>query len=208
MPSFFHGFAIGLSIAAPVGPIGLLCIRRAIAEGRVAGICVGLGAASADAVYGLVAILGLTAITRTLLAYQVAIQTIGGLFLVFLGCSIGQSDAAGPARIAADHERPNLFAAYVSTFVLTLANPTTILSFIGIFAGLGLGSNQTGKFSAAFFIGGVFLGSAAWWILLSSCASAVGQRLQLPHLRWINRAAGALLAGIGACQLAALWLKR
>lgn len=199
MSHFFQGLIIGFSIAAPVGPIGLLCIRRSLAEGRLAGLVSGLGAATADALYGILAALGITAITDLLLGYQRPLQFIGGLFLVYLGIAIMRSnpatDAANPARAK------SLFAAYSSTLALTLANPITILSFLGLFAGLGVVGDQQSPFAAFTLVVGVFLGSAAWWLVLSSAANALGQRLHSGSLRLLNLTSGALIAAFGLWHL-------
>lgn len=203
MLNLWKGLVIGFSIAAPVGPIGLLCIRRALADGRWAGFASGLGAATADALYGVVAAMGLGALTTLLLEYQRWLQLGGGLFLVYLGVSTLRG---GPqqAAVGAKHS-PNLASAYLSTLILTLANPMTILAFLGIFAGLG-GSAGTG--SAGWLVAGVFLGSAAWWLLLSATAGWMGAKLQRGGLRWINLASGALIAGFGVWQLVGLLRSR
>ncbi|MBL9201336.1 MAG: LysE family transporter [Opitutaceae bacterium] len=201
MLNLWKGLIIGFSIAAPVGPIGLLCIRRALAEGRWAGFASGLGAATADAVYGIVAALGLGALTTLLLEHQRWLQLGGGLFLVYLGVATFRA-APQPAAVGEKHPG-NLASAYLSTLALTLANPMTILAFLGIFAGLG-NADRTG--SAALLVAGVFLGSALWWLLLSVTAGWMGERLRRGGLRWVNAASGAVIAGFGVWQLAG-WLR-
>jgi len=154
METLLQGMAIGLAIGAPVGPIGLLCIRRTLADGRALGLATGLGAATADACYGAVAAFGLGVVTRALVGQQLWCRLGGALFLVVLGCRILR---APPARRAADVTAGGLARAYVGTFVLTLTNPATILSFAAIFAGLGL-VTQTNR--AVALVLGVFAGSA------------------------------------------------
>ena len=153
---FARGFAVGLAIAAPVGAIGLLCIRRTLADGRLAGFVSGLGAATADAIYGAVAALGLTAISSPIVTYQTAVRLIGGIFLMYLGVRTTQSHPALDSKTGAAH---GLAAAFSSTLALTLTNPTTILSFAAVFAGLGLGT-ASDRGSAVLMVSGVFLGSA------------------------------------------------
>jgi threonine/homoserine/homoserine lactone efflux protein len=202
---FFKGFLLGFSIAAPVGPIGLLCIQRTLARGRWHGFASGLGAATADALYGLVAALGLSAISQTLLHAQAWIQLGGALFLVGLGLrTISQKDS-GAAR--EDRAEAGLGLAYVSVLVLTLANPATILSFLVLFAGLGVGATTAGTASAATFVAGVFFGSAAWWLLLSLLTGVLRHRLERSGRRWVNRLAGASLVGLGGFALVTLWLR-
>jgi len=205
MQTLVKGLAIGFSIAAPVGPIGLLCIRRSLADGRLAGFVSGLGAATADALYGLVAALGLTAVMHALVAHRVWLQVGGGGFLLYLGTAtlLAKPPAVGGANPLA--AAANLRAAYFSVFALTLTNPMTILSFIGIFAGLGLGASAGGATPACWLVTGVFLGSAAWWLLLSTVAGWLGRHLQHSGLRFMNLASGLIIGGFGVWQLAKLF---
>lgn len=202
MPAFLQGLVIGFSIAAPVGPIGLLCIRRSLANGRLAGLVSGLGAATADALYGVVAALGLTAVTRLLLEHQRLLQFGGALFLIYLGVVTFRTPPSTDTAHAAT--APNLPSAYASTFALTLANPMTILSFIGIFAGLGLGASGAGPLASLALVVGVFLGSAAWWLMLSFTAAALGSRLRQGGLRLLNLASALTLSAFGLWQISRL----
>ena len=194
------GLIIGFAIAAPVGPIGLLCIRRSIADGRRAGFVSGLGAATADAIYGATAALGLTAVTNWLLEYRAWLQVGGGLFLVYLGIATLRSRPPTEAARAASTAK--LSAAFGSTLVLTLANPLTILSFLAIFAGAGV-AVERGVLPPGLMVLGVFLGSAAWWLILSGIAGWCGARLERGGLRIVNVIAGAVLLAFGAWQLGA-----
>jgi threonine/homoserine/homoserine lactone efflux protein len=201
--TFFKGLLIGFSIAAPVGPIGVLCIRRAMLEGRLAGFVSGLGAATADAVYGVVAVLGLTAITSVLLEQRTWLQLGGGAFLVCLGLT--KLRAGPPLEIAGSNvPAPNLGAAFVSTLALTLTNPMTILSFVGIFAGVGIGTSDRDTASGTLLVTGVFLGSASWWLLLSFTAGWLGARLQPGGLRLLHVFSGLTIAVFGVGQLVAV----
>jgi threonine/homoserine/homoserine lactone efflux protein len=192
---FLKGLILGFSIAAPVGPIGLLCIQRTLSRGRLHGFVSGLGAATADACYGLVAAFGLTAVISFLLGFQFWLQLGGGLFLLWLGVKtlLGSS---GPAAAAAAQDRTGLGRAFVSVLLLTLANPATILSFFAVFAGLGIDAKSG---SALGLVAGVFLGSATWWLLLSFCAGLFRRHLQDGRLRILNIVAGVSLLGL------ALW---
>jgi threonine/homoserine/homoserine lactone efflux protein len=180
----------------------LLCIRRSLADGRLAGFVSGLGAATADALYGVVAALGLTAITRVLLAHQGWLQLGGGAFLVCLG--VATLRARPPSAAARATAATNLRSAYFSILALTLTNPMTILSFLGIFAGMGIGPGASGVLPACWLVLGVFLGSAAWWLLLSTAAGWLGGRLQHGGLRALNVVSGLIIAGFGGWQLVAL----
>ena len=203
MSHFLSGLALGFSIAAPVGPIGLLCIRCTLTHGRLNGFLCGLGAATADAIYGAIAALGLSAVTSFLLGAQTWLQLGGGLFLVWLGWKTLR--AKPPAPRSADALAAGARAGgYFSTLFLTLANPMTILSFVGIFAGLGLGATAGSTRSAGWLVLGVFLGSAAWWLVLSAAAGWLGGRLQHGGLRALNLASGLIIAAFGFWQLATL----
>ena len=198
MIQFFKGLVIGFSVAAPVGPIGLLCIRRSIAHGRTVGFVSGLGAATADAVGGVIAALGITAVIAVFTAHRGALQVGGGLFLGYLG--IAMMRARPPAEAARAQKATSLWSAYLSTFVLTLMNPMTILSFLGIFAGAGIAAAKDWAEGLA-MVGGVFCGSTLWWMILSALASALGARLEGRGLRLVNVAAGIVILGFGLWQL-------
>ena len=194
-----RGLVIGFSIAAPVGPIGVLCIRRTLADGRAAGLATGLGAASADAIYGFVAAFGLTWVTGMLLGGQAWIRIVGGLFLLYLGA---RTFFARPGDRAASASGVGLAAAYGSTFFLTLTNPMTILSFVAVFAALGLGSSRTDPTSAAALVVGVFVGSALWWLTLSGLVGVFRSRIDARALRWVNRVSGGIIVAFGVLALA------
>jgi threonine/homoserine/homoserine lactone efflux protein len=192
------GGIVGFSIAAPVGPIGALTIRRTLAEGRTVGLLTGLGAATADAAYGAVAAFGLTFVTSFLVEQQTWLSLLGGLFLCYLGV---MTYLAAPAALAAAPRARSLAAAYGSTFALTLTNPATILSFIGIYAGVGLGMGQADYAQAATFVAGVFAGSALWWLLLTAGVGSIRERVSAGGLRWVNRISGAVLLAFGLAVL-------
>jgi threonine/homoserine/homoserine lactone efflux protein len=192
---FLKGLLIGISIAAPVGPIGLLCIRRSLAQGMLAGLLTGLGAATADALYGCIAGFGLTTVSDFLVRQKLWLGLIGGGFLCYLGFRIF---ASKPSSESTDQREVGLLPAYGSTLVLTLANPMTILSFAAVFAGFGLGTTVAPNYPAASkLVAGVFTGSAAWWLLLSSGVGLVRFQVNQRALLWINRLSGGLLLGFG-----------
>ena len=197
------GGLIGFSIAAPVGPIGVLCIRRSLAEGRASGFVSGLGAASADAVYGSIAGFGLSFISGLLVSQQAWLRLVGGVFLFYLGM---RTSLAQPVQRAASLKGDGLFKAYASTFFLTLTNPMTILSFAAIFAGLGLASSRGNYISAGLLVLGVFIGSAFWWLLLSGGVGAYRNKFPTSGLVWVNRISGVIIAGFGLFALAGLLL--
>jgi threonine/homoserine/homoserine lactone efflux protein len=192
------GSIVGFSIAAPVGPIGALTIRRTLAQGRTAGFLTGLGAATADSAYGAVAAFGLTFISGFLVAQQSWLSLLGGVFLCYLGVTTYR---AQPAPVEHSPPARSLLGAYASTVLLTLTNPATILSFVGIYAGLGLREAGTDYAAASAFVLGVFLGSALWWLLLSFGVGTLRERLSAHALHWINRVSGAVIAAFGLVVL-------
>ena len=198
---FLRGLMIGFSIAAPVGPIGVLCIRRTLTEGRISGLISGLGATTADALYGSIAAFGLTFISNILISQQGWIRLIGGLFLCSLGLKIFLSP---PAKQAAHVKSYGLVGTYASTFFLTLTNPMTILSFEAIFAGLGVGSETANYLFAGTLVLGVFIGSALWWLILSSGVSLIGKKINDRTLRWVNRVSGIIITVFGILALLSL----
>jgi threonine/homoserine/homoserine lactone efflux protein len=191
---FFKGLLIGFSIAAPVGPIGILCIKRTLTSGRLAGLVSGLGAATADAVYGFIAAFGLTFISGFLIDQQSWLRLLGGAFLCYLGV---KTFITKPAESSSQSNEISLLNAYGSTFFLTLTNPLTILSFAAIFAGLGLLDVHGNYLSAAIIVLGVFIGSACWWFLLSSGVSIFRTRFTSTGLLWVNRISGLIILGFG-----------
>ena len=197
---FLRGLVIGFSIAAPVGPIGVLCIRRTLADGRASGFLSGLGAATADALYGCVAGFGLTVISSFLVDQRSWIQLLGGVFLLALGVRTLRSAPAQQAAAASAGR--GLTASYLSTLFLTLTNPMTIISFAGIFAALGVAETGGSLSSAGLLVTGVFTGSAAWWLILSGGVGLMRDRLASGVLLWVNRASGAVLLAFGT---AAVW---
>jgi threonine/homoserine/homoserine lactone efflux protein len=190
-----RGALIGLGIAAPVGPIGLLCIQRTLERGRLNGFVSGLGAATADACLGLAAACGLSAAAGLLSAARPWIAAFGGAVLVWLGLGALRGRAA-EAPAGAERPRASLLRDYLSVFGLTIINPMTVLAFAGIIAGLAAASAAPGPADGFWLVAGVFAGSASWWFLLSLAASRLrlGERLR----RGINLASGLILIGFGA----------
>jgi len=198
---FLKGLIIGLSIAAPVGPIGVLCMTRSLHQGFKTGLVTGLGAATADGVYGAVAAFGLTTIAIFLQHYQGWMQIIGGLFLGYLGIKTALTTSS---HRAAKDKKISLLRAYLTTVFLTLTNPMTIFSFLGIFAGLGLGSVHTGYLAAAILVIGVIMGSFLWWLLLSGSIAMLHTTIKSTFFVWINRIAGAIIFSFGLIILGKL----
>jgi threonine/homoserine/homoserine lactone efflux protein len=196
---FVRGLILGFTIAAAVGPISLLVIRRTLAEGRLVGIVSGMGVATADGTYGAIAAFGLTAITDVLVDWRRALGLIGGLFLLWLAWRTFRSVPGEAASVATDGRR-GLAGAYLSTLGLTLTNPMTILSFAALFVGLGVtGGDAAGAASLTL---GVFGGSAAWWVVLVTVVGVFRSRLTTTGLRRVNMASGLLIGAFAVVAIA------
>jgi len=197
---FIKGVILGFSIAAPVGPIGVLCIRRTLSNGLLNGFISGLGTATADALYGCIAAFGLTVVSTFLINSQIYLHLIGGLFLLYLGYKTFQSV---PAEIAAKANGKGLFGSYTSAFFLTLTNPLTIMSFAAVFAGLGIGT-AGGEFASALLVLGVFIGSMLWWLFLSGTVNLLRTRFDKKRLHWVNQISGVVITAFGILSLSTL----
>jgi threonine/homoserine/homoserine lactone efflux protein len=198
---FLKGLAFGFILAATVGPMWVLCFRRTVAYGALAGLASGMGIAVADAIYGAVAAFGLTAVSGFLLEQELWLGLAGAAFLLWLGT---KTLLAPPQAIdAASVERLSPGAAFASTLGLTLTNPPTILAFVAIFAGLGLASSSDYA-AAGLIVLGVFLGSATWWIVLAAGAGWLRGRIGPRLLRGINIVSGITILAFAAWQIARL----
>lgn len=192
------GCFIGLAIAAPVGPVGVICIRRSLAQGAKYGFISGLGAATADAIYGCVAAFGFTWLTSLLIGYQAWFQSLGGLLLVLLSIQTWYSK---PANLNTEVSRKGLLAAYASVFAITITNPMTILAFAGIIAGADIAVAHSELGPALLLVAGVFTGSLIWWLFISFTASRLSTKMRPTSLLWINRASALLICSFGLSAL-------
>lgn len=195
-PFFLKACFIGLAIAAPVGPIGMLCIRKTLEFGFLGTISVGLGAALADGAYGAIAALGLSAISQFLLAKMALIKIIGGLFLVLLAYKEFKSNpfikSIATTNVAS-------FKLVIEVFFLTLSNPMTILAFIGVFASLN--ATPTNNFEAINMILGIIVGSIFWWLVLGFAVIKIKHKLPEKWLYRIKYISSIILAGFGVIAI-------
>jgi threonine/homoserine/homoserine lactone efflux protein len=199
---FLKGIVVGLLIAVPVGPVGVLCVRRTIFGGRTFGLVSGLGSAAADAFFGVVAGFGLTVVSNWLFLYEDWLRLAGGLFLVGIGVSALRKQVVGTAKPERNAE--NLTAAFMSTFALTITNPVTILAFVGVFAAIGFTSRSATLSHALVLVAGVTLGSMLWWLGISLGANRFRRSFSDNTLVWLNRISGAILVASGLALLASL----
>lgn len=202
---FVKGMVIGFLIAAPVGPINVLCVRRTLVHGRLAGIFSGLGAAAADTIFGAIAAFGVIFITDFLFAHHLALSLLGGAFLLVLGI---RTLAKPPPELAAGRDPTGLMADFSSTFLLTLTNPITIFSFLGVYVAFGIHADTRVDIGDWLLLSGVFLGSTTWWLLITSAASFFRARFSVVGLVWANRVAGVVILCFAMLVLYEAWAGR
>ncbi len=197
---FLKSIALGLVIAAPLGPIGVLCINRTLEKGFWAGVAGGLGTALADASYATLAAAGFAAFSAMLQVIDMPLRIVGGAFMIYLGV---RSAMAPPAKKAAKVGTGDLVGTISATFFLTIANPATILSFAAIFAGLGM-ADQPGALNALLVVAGVFTGSLLWWFFLSGLVAGLRHRLPVGFARITAILSGVVLVGFGLFAIGSL----
>ena len=188
-----RGALAGLAISAPVGPVNVLCISRTITKGRMAGLVSGFGAAVADTLYGAIAGFSISFIISWLLEELFWLRLVGGALLIVIGIvywfkkpkSLKESSGNQPAH-----------SDFVTTFLLTLTNPTTVLSFLAVLATLGLGEHRPAKLSL-FLVLGIFGGALLWWTLLALLSGHFRDRFNDRAIVWMNRIASFAIAGFG-----------
>jgi len=198
---FFKGLLVGFLIATPVGPTGVLCIQRTLNKGKLHGIVSGLGAASADAIYGFIAAFGLTFISNFLVKEQPWLRLVGGIFLCYMGARVllSKSEKRATPEDGASYVRD-----YVSAFILTFTNPTTFLAFAAAFAGLGLVSLIEHHIAALLLVAGVFVGSGLWWLILSGITATFLGKLLYTRPAWLNKISGIIIIAFGLFVLLTL----
>ncbi|RWX74779.1 LysE family translocator [Neorhizobium lilium] len=194
---FGKSLLLGLVVAAPLGPIGALCINRTLERGFWAGVAGGLGTALADAIYASFAAIGFSAFAARLSMIDAPLKLIGGLFMLWLGW---KSMRPKPPRAVAQVGARDLLGTIATTFLLTITNPMTILAFAAMFAGLGL-ADAPGAINATIVVAGVFLGSLLWWFLLSGSVTFARRRLPEGFALWVSRLSGVILIGFGLYAL-------
>ncbi len=195
MSALLSGIAVGFAVAMPVGPIGVLCIKRSLKDGFAFGLATGLGAATADATYGVLVALGLG--LSGLLVYALPLKIGGGLLIVLLGLLGLRSFFTPATKAEIAPPKGGLLAAWLSTFLLTLTNPMTILAFVGLIAALGTASAA----GAYMLVLGVFLGSLLWWMILVGGVVMLKSRLPIKALRWLDFTSGMVLVAWGGAIL-------
>ena len=189
----------GFFLAAPIGPVNLICIRRTLTDGYIAGLTVGLGAAIADTVYGYAAAAGLSFITDFILQYHTAFRWGGGLFIIYLG--FRTLHAVVPENSADKTAAASLYKLFAGIFLLTLTNPITLFTFIALFSSLGVAVLVTNAVSAALAAFGVFCGSALWWVTLTCIVQLLRKKVTARALTRINKLAGTIIILLGIASI-------
>jgi threonine/homoserine/homoserine lactone efflux protein len=197
---FLKGMLLGFATSAPVGPIGILCIRRTVQYGRFSGLLSGFGAAFADVFYAAIAAFGLSFVSNFLMSAEFWLRLVGGSFLLYLGYRTFFTKVKVQAKVT----HTSLLNDFISTFFLTLSNPMTLFFFLVIFAGLGLSDIEGSYNSAILLISGVFLGSACWWLFLSEGVTLFRKKVNQNLMQWINRIAGLMIVAFGVFVLLTL----
>ena len=216
MSLFIKGLIVGFCLAAPVGPIAALCVQRTISKSFLSGLISGVGAAAADAFYGMVAAFGATIVSEFLIAERSWMQRVGGVILIFMGLRLaltkppresgrdrkGTEVAPGrPGRKPNGNNNRGLTGDFLSTFLLTLTNPMTFVAFAAVFATMGIGAVRGRPFLTAELVGGVLLGSQLWWTILCGGAHALRRHFDYRKLITINRATGIFVIGVGVVYI-------
>lgn len=196
----FKGLIIGFAMAVPIGPIGVMCIRKTLAEGHSRGLIIGLGAATADALYGGIAAFGLTFVSDVIASQNFWLRLIGGGLLLFLGIRTFRARRKDPV---VPFDNKGLLGSYISSFLLALTNPVTIFAFVAVFAAFGLG-HKLSFLSAGILVIGVFAGSCLWFLLIGYIATLFRKKLDAGGLRWVNRISGVLIILSGLAALVSL----
>lgn len=199
---FINGLLFGLVLAAPVGPVGVLCVQRTLSEGRLHGLLSGLGAAFGDAIYGAIAAFGISAIQLWIADHQAGLRTIGGIVLLILAAKtlFVRSRRTVQTKVGKVHTE-SLPQDFISTFLLAITNPITMLVFAGLFATLGVTDAGDSVDNAALLVTGVFLGSALWWFALAFTANLARPYLDGGYQTWVSRISAAILIGFAAYAL-------
>jgi threonine/homoserine/homoserine lactone efflux protein len=198
----FLGIIIGLMVAVPVGPLGLLCVNRALSRGPLHGLFSGMGVATADALGAGISALGMTLVSDFLMDHQMFLRTGGGLFLCYLGIKIYRTK---PATRVPLNEGGSLARSYATTFFITVSNPVTFLSFVAIYAGWGVQSLSGHYLAAAVLAGGVFAGSVLWWLAIALGLVLFRDRFSHDVLGWIHRISGAVITVFGLVVFLSVW---
>lgn len=202
---FVKGVLIGLLVSAPLGPIGVLCIQRTLNRGYMSGFVSGLGAASADIIFAIIAGFGLTIIINFIQERQFYFQILGGLFVLYIGLRIFYTNPVKQLRLQRLN-KPPLSQDFVSVFLLTLSNPMAIFLFIAIMAAIKVANDSLSIFEILTLTAGIAGGTILWWFILASIANRFRKRIRLRSIWWMNKITGTVVVLFGIVVLASVWI--
>ncbi|WP_109832856.1 LysE family translocator [Reichenbachiella versicolor] len=195
MELFFKGFILGFSVAAPIGPVGVLCINRTLNKGYDHGIATGMGAALVDLTYGLISAFGFAMVSSVLLEYEMGLKLFGACILLWLAIQTLNKKGVEVSKPVIGNK--TLLMDGVSIYVMTITNPTPLLIYFSLFAGMGLSMEGTDYLTIGQFVFAVFLGSLIWWVILTTISYSFKNRLNDRVLRIVDVVSGSLLLGFG-----------
>ena len=201
------GILVGFLASIPLGPIGVLCIQKTINKGHLSGFISGLGAASADTIFSIVAGFGLSFIINFIESQKVVLTIIGAVVLMYLGSKIILTNPALELRKQRAKKSKNLIGDYFSILLLTLSNPLTIFFLGGLFASFGLVGEGENFHSVAFLVLGVFIGASSWWTVLTTLVNMFRSKFKLRRLLWLNRISGLLIIILAIIAIISLFIK-
>lgn len=201
---FWNGFIVGLMVSIPLGPIGVLCVQRTLNKGRKSGFISGLGAASADTIFSIIAGLGVSYVIRFVKEQHLYFQIIGGIIIIFLGIHVFYTNPVRQLRLQRMNKN-KLSYDFFSVFFLTLSNPMAILLFLAMFAGIHIASDSPGFLNLTSLVAGVLGGSSTWWFILSSFVNFWRHRFRLKIIWWMNKVAGVIIFFLGILAILSIW---
>jgi threonine/homoserine/homoserine lactone efflux protein len=202
---FWKGIIVGLMVSIPLGPIGVLCVQRTLNKGHRSGFVSGLGAAMADMIFAMIAGLGITFIIRFIQEKHIYFQIIGGIIVIILGVHIFYTNPVRQLRMQRMN-RNKLSQDFFSVFFLTITNPMAIFFFLAMFAGINIATGPMSIIHLITMVSGVFVGSAAWWFLLSTFVNFWRDRFRLKNIWWMNKVAGVVIFVLGIAAIVSIWI--
>lgn len=202
---FFYGILIGLFVTAPLGPVGVMCIQRTINRGLKSGLITGIGAASADTLYSIIAGLGVGYLVTFIEEKKYWIQLIGAAIIILIAIKIFYTNPAIAVRNGRNKKNKPL-EDFLSSFIVTLTNPTVLIVFLAAFARFGMVDENTDYFSASILIGGIFAGAFGWWYVLCNLINKFRNKIRLKNIWWLNKIMGVIVFILGVIALVELFL--
>lgn len=204
---FIKGIIIGLLVSVPLGPIGIMCIQRTLNKGYMSGFISGLGAATADILFSIIAGFGLSIIINFIVERHIYFQILGGLFVLYIGYRIFSTNPVKQLKLQRLN-RTRLSQDFVSVFLLTLSNPLAIFLFVGIMAGLNVANDLLSIFELSILVAGIAGGAILWWFVLASVANRFRKKIRLKSIWWLNKITGSVVFLFGLAVIVSVWLIR